>query len=417
MYSIKSITIMLVSSIMIGLLSGCTKTEPPPQEAILKLMVDNLYSFPYEPLIIGQFPHITLEIIDVSQARTFRSGDTPEIVEKRVRDLINSENPDIFYNLNPAQYGTRLVNLEPLISRDKFELSEVHNYHINNLKANEMPITQLSPTFDRYALYLNHNVFKQASVDIPQTSVNWEQLHHTAQLFAGQEYNDKPVYGYYIGNYWYQIWSDVGAMNSMRLFDRGGNITNDLEPWRKLLEQLAQDALSGAMLTSQEVNYETMKQTAMFIGNSMPLSWLASNNESPDDWSIISYPMDTRNPQPYPYYMTGNLYINQASPYEDQAWEVIKYINSPAAAKLISASSSGLSVYKEYIPLKPFAIDAFLDNPGSPRLYGTNPDSDKLSEFAGDLQSGMAAVVAEQQTFEELWSLLEHKSKELFLSE
>ncbi|MFD3259700.1 ABC transporter substrate-binding protein [Paenibacillus lentus] len=420
----RSIVMMCCIVIIAGLLVGCSKEHSkPPEPIVMKIMVDNKTFFSYESIIRSKFPHITLEVIDAMPAQIIQPEDENifEGVEQRLRDLIQTEEPDMFFRFRPEGIAenVELVDLEPLIKRDNYELNEIQQYLAESTKQSNDSIIGMSPTFERGVLFVNRKLFRQLGISEPEAELSWSEFRQLAERFSSLEANDKPVYGYYLGsNHWRIMLEIAGNIHSMQLFNGEGQLVLDQPAWRDLAEGLIADYKNGTLLMDEQVfEIDDMKQTAMFIGGSSELATLLLSNESADDWTMMSVPIDPRNPQGSSIEPNGLFSINRSSGHVEEAWEVIKYLNSVEAAPHIAASLyyPHLMTHLSYTPSGAFNVEAFTANIGTPNNEYKAPPigTAKQNQLALTIIEELTAAAEDQKTFEEAWEELLRKSKAL----
>lgn len=419
----RSIVMMCCIAIIAGLLAGCSKDSKPPEPIVMKIMVDNKTFFSYENIIRSKFPHITLEVIDAMPAQIIQPEDENSFdgVNQRLRDLIQTEEPDMFFRFQPGSIAENigLVDLDPLIKRDNYELNEIQQYLVESTRQLNDSIIGMSPTFERRVLFINRKLFQQLGISEPETELNWSEFRQLATRFSSLEANDKPVYGYYLGsNHWRMMLEIAGDIHSMQLFNGEGQLVLDQPAWRDLAEGLITDYKNGTLLRDEQVfEIDAMKQTAMFIGGSNELATLLLNNESADDWIITSVPVDPRNPQGSPIAPNGLFSINRSSGHVEEAWEVIKYLNSVEAAPHIAASLyyPHLMAHLSYTPSGTFNVEAFIANIGTPHNEYKAPPigTAKQNQLALAIIEELNAAAENQKTFEEAWEDLLSQSSAL----
>lgn len=420
----RSIIMMCCIVIIAGMLAGCSKENPkPPEPIVLKIMVDNKALFGYESIIRSKFPHITLEVIDAMPAQIIQPEDENifEGVNQRLRNLIQSEEPDMFFRFQPENIADNvgLVDLEPLIKRDNYELNEIQQYLVESTKRLNDSIIGMSPTFERRVLFVNRKLFQQLGIAEPETELSWSEFRQWAARFSVLEANNKPVYGYYLGsNHWRMMLEIVGDIHSMQILNSEGQLVLDQPAWRELAEGLIADYKNGTLLMDEQVfEIDNMKQTAMFIGGSNELATLLLSNESEADWTIAPMPVDPRNPQGSPLAPNGLFSINRSSGHVEEAWEIIKYLNSVEAAPHIAESLyyPHLMTHLSFTPSGSFNIEAFTANIGTPsNEYKAPPvGTAKQNQLAQAIVEELNAAAKEQKTFEEAWEELLNRSRAL----
>lgn len=419
--------------ILIALMTGCANKDKPPEPVTIKIVVDNKLTFTnYETIIRSKFPHVTLEVVDGYQAYTFQKDDdlstsekmqeASQRAEKRVHELIMKENPDMFYQIKPdalpPSFGA--LDLEPFITRDKYPLSKVQQNLVEQDRVRLGGIKGLSPTFDRDVLFINRKLFQALNIPEPDDNMNWEQFRHTAARFSNQQVNHETVFGYTLKtSAWDTLLSLSGNMNGMQFYDANGKLLLDQPAWIERSKELVEDYKDGIMMARgrdyKAFNIEEMKKVAMFVGKYRDLAMLMGRNEGAEDWRVTAMPSDSRNPLPTPYESKGLYSINRASKHIEQAWEIVKYLNSTEAAPLIAPTltSMQLMTHVESTPANGFNLDAFMDGAATPPTEQRKPIYSISSQinFMQVIDEEFNKVIQDDKTLEEAISEIIEQSK------
>lgn len=409
--------ILLATSMFAALLSACSSgSNETAEKSVLRVGV--LYGgSDNEPWIRQQYtdmyemmnPNVEFEFVSAinyddqryEQQDPKNPKKQPDPFEK-MKEMLTGDNPvdmilNVDYNmLKRLTQDNLLLQLDPLITKDKFDISDYVPTVIDGIKAaGDNNIYALTPTFNSSALYYNKKIFQDAGQPVPTDKMTWDEVLNLAKLVT-KPGGEKPTYGFSFNRWVQDPYSDsqiYAAPKQLKMWDdKGEKMLVNTPEWEKVWSTVAQLYKDKVVPSQEDMNKIYEKQSA--AGSDMPYNPLqgdlflngqvamtiaeysymnelkrAADNASkikdftPVDWDVVTVPVDSANPE-----VGGNIYlsqlmaINAKAQNSDDAWKFIKFTNSKEWAKLKARSVYEMVARKEF--LKPaegltFNMDAF----------------------------------------------------------
>ncbi|HTG69277.1 MAG TPA: extracellular solute-binding protein [Candidatus Udaeobacter sp.] len=409
----KFALVSLTLALLISLLAACSSgSEESAEKRVLRVGVlyggsDNEPYFrqQYTDMYEMSHPNIEFEIVGAinyddqrfEQQDPSKPVTQPDPYEK-MKEMLNGQNPvDVVvldYNmLRRLTQDNLLQPLDPLVTQDKFDLSDYVPTVIDGIKAaGDGNLYALTPTFNSSALFYNKKMFTDAGVQPPTDKMQWADVLNLARQVAKGEgedrkfgfafsrgqsdgFNDTQIYSQALqlkmwddkgekmlvnSDQWEQVWNTVSSLNKEQI------IPNQ-EYYNKMYEKQSAeggfDPFYGDLFIKGKV--------AMTIGDYGYINELkrAADNASkikdfePVDWDVVTVPVHPNDPD-----VGGSIYlsqlmgINSKAQNDKDAWDFIKFSNSKEWAKLKSRSLYEMVARKEF--LKPigglqYNMDAF----------------------------------------------------------
>lgn len=398
-----------------GMLSACSGGNDPSgaETSVLRIGVlyggsDNEPYFrqQYTDMFEFQYPNVAFEIVGAvnydnqrftQSSEPGKPADQPDPYEE-MKKLMEGQNPVdvvvIDYNLLRRFTQDNLLKpLDPLIAKDKFDLSDYVPTVIEGIKAaGDNSIYALTPTFTSSALYYNKKLFADKGVEPPTDKMSWNDVFAKARQVANGEGVDR-TFGFSF-NRWnsdgfndvqnystalqLRTWDDKGEkmlVNSdqwAEVFDTVSGLYNEkIVPDQEFINQMYEKIAQGGGNDPFYGDLFVQGKVAMMISESYYVSELkkfSDNAASIKDFEMVDWDVVTVPTHPTNVDSGGNINlsqlmaINTKAQNPDGAWDFIKFSNSRDWAKLKSRSNYELVARKEF--LKPvggmtYNIDAF----------------------------------------------------------
>lgn len=409
----KLISIALAGLLVVPLLAACSMgvNSDDKKERVLRIATSEGYNgedeyFRQQFTNIFEFnnPNIKLEIVstrdDNEKFNMYYGGNDQEAKTFKdplvtMQELMEGATPPDIVVMNYDQMGAMLEKnlLAPLDSKmteDKLDTTDYVPVIYDGIKnlSPDGKIYALAPLFTSSALIYNKKIFADAGVEPPTDNMTWDEVFALAARVSKPE-GKKPVYGFSFSS---QRWGD--PFNDLNIYtnplqlsyfdDAGEKMTVDTDEWEKVwnkLYQLQKDKVTPP--TREDYQPDQQEQgpfshdrfmngsIGMSVMNYWQLEQLIDANKNAAqiknytaiDWDVVTMPSHPEYPGVVPgVTISGLMGINAKSTNVEDAWELIKFINSPEWAKLKSGSSYQLPARKTYIKPKDgtdFHIEAF----------------------------------------------------------
>ncbi|PZE22608.1 extracellular solute-binding protein [Paenibacillus xerothermodurans] len=410
----RTMMLSVCASLTVPLLAACTKTDSGDGDTqrVLRIATSFGYGDDFE-YFRQQFtevfeyanPKIKLEMIPTGDD-SFRYGrPSPDAKPidpmEKLKEVMQGANPPDVVMANYEQLGeliegNMLTQLDPMITKDKFDTSDMAPAVMEGLKKlGNGSLYALSPTFNSSALIYNKKMFDEAGVPYPKDKMTWEETFDLARRLSKGEGADRQ-YGFSfsthaMGDLFYatQMYS---APLELRMFnDTADKLTVDSEQWEKVWQtmlQLKQDKVTPEQQDPASMKQRFMNQdganaepfpdndflssrVAMAIINYGEISQIINanknaasyNNFTPIDWDVVTVPVHPEAPDVGgSLYMNGIMGINSKAQNVEDAWKFIQFINGEDWARLKSSSSYNIVTRKKYMKPKDgaeFHMEAF----------------------------------------------------------
>ncbi|MGN7762482.1 ABC transporter substrate-binding protein [Paenibacillus sp. 22594] len=323
----------------------------------------------YGDLFRKKYPNTNIEVV--------APGGMSAITDYNA--AIQKYSPDLVM-LPPYQYkqmsnDKKLVDLETLIQRDKYDTTTLYPGLLDELKKQGGgTLYGLSPKADSYALLYNADLFKKYNVKAPSDGMTWEEILNLAKKFPTKGDKNSRIWGL----------SSFGSSNLVMDIARTEGLTY-IDPttlkatanttaWKNAY-RIASEATKSGVLDEKvslsgksylESSSFNMGRSAMIVASISQLQSLQAaksgvKNYKPFTLGIAAGPADSKDRK-----STGNVFITEIfaipadASHVDAAWDFIQYFNGDDYAneyyKLPSISAPLSRTIKEYSGYK---LDAF----------------------------------------------------------
>jgi len=451
----KFVSGVLGTALLLSVLYGCSggKKEGElealgkEEEAKIKVMFwDNNYFFQeYGNLFATQFPNVEIEVANM---QSIYSQDSTETMEKRFDKFIEEHKPDVLL-LQGAEYeryaqNGKLLALDPLIEQDEFEIEGIHPAILKLLREQGGgKLYGLAPDFSSYALYYNADLFAKHGVEPPRDSMSWEEVFELAKRFPTDGEKDKRIYGLSMDNYMTvdNLIQMIGTSHDLRILNaEGTELLIDTDSWKQVFRSTIEAAKSGALYVptdeDRNSNFTTMEdmfkknlfimgRSAMTFKYSYEIQQIQMAKEqlksvAPVNWGIVTAPVDPNNRNQSSFFNMGNVFaVSADSGSPRAAWELVKYINSDAFAKLKSKSSNGnlLSRTEHNADQDGRSLEPFykLEPKASTNNEYTKAPISFFGGFSAILKAEIDEVLADKKTVDEALQAIQTKGNEELL--
>lgn len=424
MWRKRVLGILATASLALPLLAGCTASESKDNEQRV-LRVATLWGNSDDSYFRQQFtdafelthPNITIEVVPaVDQGSMYGYGNTNEQQEvpdtmESIKKIMTGDNPvDVVVadtsTIRSLIQENMLKQLDPLMQEDKFDTSDFVPSVLEGIKdIGDQSIYALTPTFSSSALFYNKAIFQKAGVEPPTDNMTWDDIFNLATRVTSGEGKDH-VFGFAFstwqgGSPYYSMQQYYSALQLKIFDDKAEKMTVDSPQWEKVwstISKLAIDKVtpkgdeqmdqnSGERYNPLQGDLFLSSKTAMVLGDYSYINQLIDANKNADkmegftkvDWEVVTPPVHPEAPG-----IGGNIYlsnlmaINSSAQNPDDAWELIKYMNSEDWAKIKARSAYEMVSRKSFIKPKDgmdYNIQAFYTLKPIPP---TNTNLDKM---------------------------------------
>lgn len=396
----KLLSVSLTLAMVAPMAVACTKVDKPDAntERVLRIATSFGYG-PDDDYFRQQFtevyefanPNIKIEMIPTMDDKYRFQGPSPgekmpDPLEK-LKEIMQGDNPPdvvmVGYEQLPDLINSNLLTqLDPLITKDKFDTSDMVPAVIDGIKdVGGGKLYALAPTFSSSALIYNKKIFTDAGVPFPTDNMTWDQAFDIAKRVASGE-GDNRKNGFSFStqsqmDLFYGMQQYVAPLQLTMFDDKGEKMTVDTDQWEKIwtrMVQLQKDKAIPAPFDPNQPMERRMDQNnpfayddfmsgrlAMGIINYGQIRQLVNANKNaanykgytPIEWDVVTIPSHPEAPGVGgSIYMNGIMGINPKAQNADDAWKFIKFINGEDWAKLKSNSSYNLVARKKYLKPK-----------------------------------------------------------------
>lgn len=371
---LASLSVMLIGT-SAGLGTGSQISANSDSQAdtknTLKVLYWNADDFnrTYGDLFSKKYPNTDIQVI--APTGTSAITDYNSAIQKYSPDLVM---------LPPYQYkqmsnDKKLVDLETLIKRDKYDTTTLYPGLLEELKKQGGgKLYGLSPKTESYALLYNADLFKKYNVKAPIDGMTWEEILKLAKKFPTKGDKNTRIWGL----------SSFGSSNLVMDIARTEGLTymdpNTLKAtantaaWKNAYRISSEATKSGVLDERISLSGKSylesspfiMGRSAMIVASISHLQSLRAaksgvKNYKPFTLGIAAGPADPKDRK-----STGNVFITEifaipaGASHVDAAWDFIKYFNGDDYAneyyKLSSIGAPLSRMVKEYSGYK---LDAF----------------------------------------------------------
>jgi multiple sugar transport system substrate-binding protein len=397
--TITSVT--LTMSLVVPLLAACGKNTATDDKTERVLRIASNYGGPDDEYFRQQFTdifeyshqNIKIEIVPIMDNNQYRytppkpGEKQPDPLEK-LKELMTGANPPDIALLSLDQLpdlvtNNMLLQLDPLITKDKFDTTDIVPSVLDGLKSmGDGKLYALAPTFSSSALMYNKKLFDEAGVTYPKDNMTWDEMFDLARRVSKGE-GETRKYGFSFNSYSYgdNIFYDMNNYYTnplqLRMFNETGDkMTVDSDRWEtvwKTMQGLVKEKIfpetpDRTKMSSKPMNMEDYNpfQNDLFKSGRLAMTFVqnyqindminANKNATnvkgftPIDWDIVTVPT-----HPESKGMGGNIYmngimgINAKAQNQTDAWTFLKFINGEEWAKLKSRSVNQMVSRKKYI--------------------------------------------------------------------
>lgn len=403
----------------------------------------------YGELIMARYQNLDIEVI--STGGLYPSEPDPDFnYDEALLKLIEDTNPDVLM-LAESQYRNyyeegRLLDLEPLIERDKFDIETVAPGILQLLRDNAGgTLHGLAPQFYNDALYYNIDLFDAYNIPHPTDQMTWEEIFMLAQRFPVDDGGvDDRIYGYTIGEYARpsDLLQRIAVTEGMVFVDPlQKQVTVQGDDWNRIFSMIVDlyrsdavpepvdpnERFSGAMSFEDFLMRHpfTAGRAAMTIDGPYLLNNLKDiADRLPErvfQYGLVTAPVDPKNPDRGGNMSVYNIFaVHAESTQVDAAWEVVKFINSEDMARIKSRSSYELLSRTTQSERFGVNIEAFYKlNPQSMQnLYEGFDDLPPsfFGTFYGLIQTELQAAIDGNKTVAEAVETLQTEGQKALLA-
>lgn len=400
----KAMSITLIMTLMIPMLAACSNNDKNEgqEERVLRIGImyggyddsyfrqqfTDIYEMTHKNVRIDIVPAIDysqMQYDNQSSEEPYKEPDREEALKK----LLTGDNPvdiivtDAGYFRKLARDGM-LMQLDTKMQAENFDTSDFVPAVYEGLKnMGDGNLYGLTPTFSSTALIYNKKMFTEKGVPFPEDNMTWDEIFNLARQVKSGEGEDQK-YGFsferYMGSDLFNsmLYSYITPLNLRMIDEKGEKMTVNGAAWEKVWESMKQ--LAKEKIVPSGNNEEMMLKQAsgeagpfdydLFLSGKVAMSLTDSgylNNDlynamrnatkiknfTPFEWDVVTVPSHE---EALGISGTVNLYnifgINNKAPNAEDAWDFIKYINSPDWAKIRSRSSYEMVSRKSYIKPK-----------------------------------------------------------------
>lgn len=400
----KAICVTLVLTMIIPMLAACSNkdTKNGEEERVLRIGIlyggydDSYFRQQFTDVYEMTHQNVRIDIvpaIDQSQMQydsqntdgTYKEPDRMEALKK----LMTGDNPVDIVVTDTSNFRTlardgMLMQLDTKMQAENFDTSDFVPAVYDGLKnMGDGNLYGLTPTFSSSALVYNKKMFTEKGVPFPEDNMTWDEIFNLARQVKSGEGEDQK-YGFsferYQGNnlFYSMMGSYITPLNLRIIDDKGEKMTVNGAAWEKAWESMKQLAKEKIVPTGN--NEEMMLRAAsgeagpfdydLFLSGKVAMTltdfgYLNNDlynamrnatkikNFTPFEWDVVTVPSHA---EAMGISGTVGLYnifaINNKAANPDDAWDFVKYINSPEWAKIRSRSSYEMVSRKSYIKPK-----------------------------------------------------------------
>lgn len=324
------------------------------------------------------YPYAGLD--DLENIRRIMGGDKPVDVIIGDSTLIKSL---VDHNL--------VESLEPLIARDQYDISDMAPTMLNGVRElGRGSLYALAPTFVSSGLFYNKGIFDAAGVDYPRDGMTWDELFGLAEKLTKASSNkENQIYGLSMNRYQNDPFWDMQsyiAPLGLTMYDNKGsrmtvNQTQWIEAWKTYSQLIKKKIIPGLngmdFVGAEESSYSPIQgdlflngKAAMVIGDFSYLNELAGvnrnaakiKNYTPFELGVVAVPTFKEKPGVAVGTWLGNLMaISTLATNEEDAWDLIKFVNSNEVARIKAHNRGELTSRMNYIssPIPSVNLEAF----------------------------------------------------------
>jgi len=338
-----------------------------------------------------QHPEIKLEIvpaIDPNDQRFNNSYPQPTSANnlESIRSIMGGDQPvDVIIGdsalLKTLTENNLVQPLQPLIDRDQYDITSMAPTMINGIRElGGGNLYALAPTFSSSALFYNKKLFDAAKVAYPANGMTWDEMFAlAAKVTKVSKVKENRVYGFSMsrspGDPFWDMQTFLSPLKLAPYDNKGEKMTVTSSAWNKawttysglVKKQTVPGLDSQEFIWTPEDNksYSPIQgdlflsgKAAMVIGEYGYINELKSvernaskiKNYKPVDWGIVTVPTFPEKPEVAVGTWLGNMMsISRTATNPEDAWDLIKFVNSKEVAKIKAHNRYELTSRKEYI--------------------------------------------------------------------
>ncbi|WP_019421361.1 ABC transporter substrate-binding protein [Paenibacillus sp. OSY-SE] len=434
----KAAVLLLLSIVL--LISGCFGNKPVPDELSgegngkLKVYYPYVEDFhiKYGQLFNSQYPDIEIEVI---QSWDEGEGEPNELSPlEKLQRMIERQKPDVLV-LNLDEYDQlssmgKLYDLESAFKQEQFDLDGYAPGLIDMLRERgNGSLFGLAPTLRASFLYYNADMFKDMHIDPPVDKMPWKELFELAARFHNGRTDEDTSYGL-MDNEASDVLRGVAAAMNLQLFDaEGKQVMLQSEGWKQAF-QLTADAIRNKAVSVRppqqdgEPGSRYILAMNKFVNGELPMiindSSFAAHigGSSKMNWGMVTAPIDpARVDESASTYATQIFAIAADSTNKRDAWELVKFMNGAAMAKVISRNGrSELPARTGYIPrgLERGAESIYMLKPAKHRAnepWKKNIPESFYEAYSSLVNEALQSVTDNEQSVDEALAELQQKAQ------
>ena len=375
---VHKVALFAMSCLLVAGCSAGAGKETAKERQTLRVMFwdENYFYQQYGDLFAMKYPNIDIEV--VNQQSIYNEEVTD--YDKAFNDFIEKEQPDVVM-LDTSKFETfisdgKLLELDPLIARDKYNTDTIYPGLIDLLKEQgNGKLYGMAPSFSGNVILYNADLFNKYGVELPHDGMTWQEIIDTARRFPTDGDENTRIYGYgtqgslSLSNMASYIASTEGlkAINPDTM-----KVTINTDSWKRAY-QLALDAIKSEAVYnpkdggfgggSMEDYYQSqlflMGRIAITTGGPYMLQNIKEASDrikdyKPFELGMVAGPVDPVEPDATKeVYFSEIFAVRSNSPNSEAAWEFLKFINGEEYAKIKSRSMnnglmSRMGFSKEY---------------------------------------------------------------------
>lgn len=338
---LASLSVMLIGT-SVGLVTGKHASASPDNQVdttrTIKVLYWNADDFnrTYGDLFSRKYPNTEIEVI--APTGTSAITDYNAAIQKYSPDLVLLPP----YNYKQMSKDKKLVDLEPLIKRDKYDTTTLYPGLLDELKEQGGGrLYGLSPKAEVYALLYNVDLFKKYNIKAPSDGMTWKEILKLASKFPTTGDKNSRIWGLSSSGS-SNLVMDIARTEGLTFMDPNSlKATANTAAWKNAYRLSAEATKSGVLderislsaKSSLESGSFIMGRSAMIVGSISQLQSLQAaksgvKNYKPFTLGMVTGPADPQNRK-----STGNVYVSEifaipaGASNVDAAWEFIKYFN------------------------------------------------------------------------------------------
>ncbi|WP_052429641.1 extracellular solute-binding protein [Paenibacillus borealis] len=368
-------------------------------DTYLRQNLTDLYEFTH--------PDVKLEFVPAVDQEQFRFTNTymvegPEALGHMRDILLGSDPVDVIIGdgslIRNLADQNLLEPLQPLIDRDSYDISNMAPTMLNGVRElGRGHLFALTPTFSASVVYYNKGIFDAAGVDYPTDGMTWDEFFKLAgKVTKTSKHPDERIYGFsrsrYAGDPFGDMLVYLSPLQAAMYDNQGGAMTVNNALWSRgwttfsnLIQKqiipgpgdIEAAAAAAAGVAETEFNpflgdWFLTGKAAMVIGEYGYINELASVDRKAMlikninfrhvDWGIAAVPAFAEKPGvTVGAGLDQMLAISSTAQNEEDAWELIKFVNSNEVAKIKAANPYQLTSRMDFnrsqkagVSLEPF---------------------------------------------------------------